>query len=72
MDKTVLSAKDLLELARVQEMARVRRTVAYHRAQALSAGENTATEVMHGCLAFGCNTVALRSGWSSFGLSLPS
>jgi hypothetical protein len=41
---------------------RVRRTVAFHRGQALSASQNTATEVMHACLAFGCNTEIYRSG----------
>lgn len=43
---------------------RLRQTVAFHRGQALSASENTATEVMHCCLAFGCNTELYRSGSS--------
>ncbi|MHC4176251.1 MAG: hypothetical protein ACYSWU_02025 [Planctomycetota bacterium] len=46
---------------------RLRRTVAFHRGQALSATENTATEVMHSCLAFGCNTQIYRSGSPSSG-----
>jgi len=43
---------------------RLRRTLAFHRGQVLSASENTATEVMHCCLAFGCNTELYRSGSS--------
>jgi hypothetical protein len=43
---------------------RLRRTVAFHRGQAFSAGENTATEVLNCCLAFGCSTEVYRSGWS--------
>jgi chemotaxis protein histidine kinase CheA len=42
----------------------LRRTVADYHSRALSATENTATEVMHCCLAFGCTTEIYRSGWS--------
>lgn len=35
---------------------RVRRTLAAHRAQPLSTAENTVTEVIYACRAFGCNT----------------
>ena len=41
---------------------RVRRTLAYHRGQLLNAQENTATELMDACLAFGCSTQVYRAG----------
>jgi len=41
---------------------RVRRTLAYYRGQSLNTQENTATEVMDACLAFGCNTQVYRAG----------
>lgn len=40
---------------------RVRATLTAYRAQPLSARENTATEVMAACLAFGCRTEVLRA-----------
>lgn len=43
---------------------RVRQTLAFHHRRAFSASENTATELMHRCLAFGCNTEVYRSGRS--------
>lgn len=43
---------------------RLRRILAFHRAELLSAAENTATEVMHSCLAFGCDTQLYRNGSS--------
>jgi len=40
---------------------RVRSTLDFHRRQMLSARENTATEIMAACLAFGCDTSILRA-----------
>jgi len=40
---------------------RVRSTLDFHRRQMLSARENTATEIMAVCLAFGCDTDILRA-----------
>ncbi len=53
-----------LTSAEVALRDRIRVTLAFHYRQALSASQNTATEVMHGCLAFGCNTEVYRSGSS--------
>jgi hypothetical protein len=39
---------------------RVRKTLQFYQGQPLSARENTATEVIAACLAFGCRTEALR------------
>ncbi len=41
---------------------RVRKTLDFHQRQALSMRENTATELMHACLAFGCTTEVYRGG----------
>jgi len=43
---------------------RVRRVLAFHSQRPLSAQQNTATEIMHGCLPFGCDTEVFRSGTS--------
>ena len=40
---------------------RVRRTVAFHHNQVLNTRENTATEIMLSCLAFGCNAQVDRA-----------
>ena len=40
---------------------RVRRTLAYYRGQPLHMQENTATEVLDACLAFGCSTQVYRA-----------
>ncbi len=61
---TPLEPKRELTQAQAALRDRLRRTVAFHRGQALSASENTATEVMHCCLAFGCNTELHRGGSS--------
>ncbi len=39
----------------------VRRTLAAHRGQVLSTAENTVTEVIYACRAFGCNTEVLEA-----------
>lgn len=41
---------------------RVRRTLATHQQQAFSTRENSATEIMSFCLAFGCGTEVLQEG----------
>jgi len=43
---------------------RVRQVLAYHHRYALSTASNTATEVMHACLAFGCQAEVSRGGSS--------
>jgi len=41
---------------------RVRRTLKVYRGQMLSTRDNTATELMHACLAFGCDTEVYQNG----------
>ena len=40
---------------------RVRRTLVYHHRRPLNTRENSATELMHACLAFGCDTEVYRT-----------
>ncbi len=49
-----------LTAAQAAQRDRVRKTLAFHHRQALSTRENTATELMHACLAFGCSTEVYR------------
>jgi hypothetical protein len=56
--------KPELTPAQVAQRTRVRRTLASYRQALLSTSENTATELMHYCLAFGCGSEVYRAGFS--------
>lgn len=56
--------KPQLTPAQVALRDRVRRTLAAFHRQPFNVRDNTATEIMHFCLAFGCNTEIYRSGTS--------
>lgn len=63
-DAAAPQPKRTLSPAMVALRDRVRRTLEAYRRQMLSTRDNTATELMHACLAFGCNTEVYQNGSS--------
>jgi len=59
--------KRVLSPEMIKMRDRVRRTLDHHHRLMLSTRSNTATEIMHACLAFGCQTDVYRGGGSSAG-----